>query len=193
VEKEGTISRLKSILEPCSSLKTIKYPSDLIPAGVLVTLVSRKDTLNLLFTQRAQTLKRHPGEICFPGGKFDKDDENILATALREAQEEIGLNPDQVTVLGIASEYISASGFIITPVVGHVLEPFCVKPCESEISEVFEVELEYFLDISRFSYIIKTDRQKVRKSYRIEVGNKLIHGITAGIIYDISQRFQQIS
>jgi 8-oxo-dGTP pyrophosphatase MutT (NUDIX family) len=190
VDQEETIYRIKSILGTNSNQSSCCLESKLIKAAVLVPLISRKNSLNLLFTIRAKTLRRHAGEICFPGGKFDIDDDSLVTTALREAKEEIGLDSHHINLLGIASQYVSASGFIITPVVGNILEPLNLKLSESEISEVFELEIENFLDPSRFSFTIKTDRHRVRKSYQIQIGNRLIHGITAGIIYDIFSRLE---
>ncbi len=115
-------------------------------ASVLVPLVQRGDELTVLLTQRTDHLTDHPGQVSFPGGRAEPEDRDAVATALREAQEEVGLLPSQVDVFGTLPEYITGTGFIVTPVVGFVLPGFALKPDSFEVAEVFEVPLAFLMN-----------------------------------------------
>jgi 8-oxo-dGTP pyrophosphatase MutT (NUDIX family) len=114
-------------------------------ASVLVGLVQREE-LTVLLTQRTAHLTDHPGQISFPGGRVEPEDANAVATALREAQEEIGLAPEFVDVLGQLPTYTTGTGFIVTPVVALVRPGFHVHPDPFEVAEVFEVPLSFLMD-----------------------------------------------
>lgn len=114
-------------------------------ASVLVPLVLR-DELTVLLTQRTEHLTDHPGQISFPGGRAEPEDADAVATALREAEEEIGLPPAQVDVLGSLPTYTTGTGFIVTPVVGLVPPGLPLKPDPFEVAEVFEVPLAFLMN-----------------------------------------------
>ena len=114
-------------------------------ASVLVPLVLR-DTLTVLLTQRTEHLSDHPGQISFPGGRVEPTDADATATALREAQEEIGLLQTHVDVLGRLPEYTTGTGFVVTPVVALVRPGFALQPDPNEVAEVFEVPLSHLMD-----------------------------------------------
>lgn len=114
-------------------------------ASVLVPLVQR-DELTVLFTRRTAHLTDHPGQISFPGGRAEPEDANAVATALREAQEEIGLAPHFVDVLGQLPTYTTGTSFIVTPVVGIVRPGFSLTADPFEVAEVFEVPLAFLMD-----------------------------------------------
>ena len=114
-------------------------------ASVLVPLVQR-DELTVLFTRRTAHLTDHPGQISFPGGRAEPEDANAVATALREAQEEIGLAPTYVDVLGQLPTYTTGTSFIVTPVVGLVRPGFTLQADPFEVAEVFEVPLAFLMD-----------------------------------------------
>ena len=116
------------------------------PAAVLVPLVLREDHLSLLLTQRGSQLSNHSGQIAFPGGRQDASDRDAVHTALREAQEEVGLAPDHVEVLGTLPTYVTGSGFIITPVVALVRPGFDLQPNPHEVADVFEVPLPFLMN-----------------------------------------------
>ncbi len=116
------------------------------PAAVLVPLVNRPDGLTVLFTERSADLPDHPGQISFPGGRVEPEDIDVEAAALREAEEEIGLPRDRVSVLGRLADYETVTGYRVTPVVGWVEPPFVVKPDPVEVADVFEVPLAFLLD-----------------------------------------------
>ncbi len=114
-------------------------------ASVLVPLVLREE-LTVLLTQRTEHLTDHPGQISFPGGRAEPEDADAVATALREAQEEIGLLPEHVDVLGSLPTYTTGTGFIVTPVVGLVEPDLPLQPDPFEVAEVFEVPLAFLMN-----------------------------------------------
>lgn len=114
-------------------------------ASVLVPIVVREQP-TVLLTQRTAHLSNHSGQIAFPGGKADQEDLDASATALREAQEEIGLDPAQVQVLGVLPHYVTGSAFIITPVVALVQPPLTLRPNAFEVADVFEVPLAFLMN-----------------------------------------------
>ncbi|MCP1120032.1 NUDIX hydrolase [Robbsia andropogonis] len=120
--------------------------ASLRPAAVLVSLVTRPEELTVLLTQRAAHLTDHAGQISFPGGRCDPEDRDVVATALREAWEEIGLAARHVELLGCMPEYITGTGYAVTPVVALVHPPFDVKPAEREVAECFEVPLAFLMN-----------------------------------------------
>lgn len=115
-------------------------------AAVLVPLVMR-EVPTVLLTQRSATLSTHPGQIAFPGGRCDPDDRDAIATALREAHEEIGLSPEAVQVIGQLPQYATGTAYLVTPVVALLPTPLPpLHPCPDEVAEVFEVPLPFLLD-----------------------------------------------
>jgi 8-oxo-dGTP pyrophosphatase MutT (NUDIX family) len=117
-------------------------PSESTPAAVLVPLLAVDGTLHVLFTRRAASLPHHQGQVAFPGGSRDEGDAHAEATALREADEEIGLRPTDVRVLGRLDDIETvASRFRITPVVGVVPHPYPWRPCAREVDTIFTVPL----------------------------------------------------
>ena len=123
----------------------LQLPRAPVHASVLVPLVVRGDELTVLLTQRAEHLSDHPGQISFPGGRAEPDDLTAITTALREAEEEIGLMPDFVQVLGTLPHYTTVTGYIVTPVVALVQPGFSLRIDASEVAEVFEVPLAYLM------------------------------------------------
>lgn len=118
-----------------------------VHASVLVPLVMR-DRLMVLLTQRTTHLSSHSGQVAFPGGKADAEDADATATALREAQEEIGLSSEYVQVLGALPTYTTGSAFIVTPVVALVHKGFAVHANPYEVDDIFEVPLDFLMDPS---------------------------------------------
>jgi 8-oxo-dGTP pyrophosphatase MutT (NUDIX family) len=116
------------------------------PAAVLVPLVQRPHGLNVLLTQRTAHLHDHAGQISFPGGRVEESDASFIATALRETEEEIGLAPQAVEVIGKLPEYLVATGYEVTPVVGVIERDFTLRLDEFEVAEVFEVPLAFLMD-----------------------------------------------
>jgi len=115
-------------------------------ASVLVPLVQRSEGLTVLLTQRTDHLTDHPGQVSFPGGRVEPEDADAVATALREAEEEIGLSSAHVDVIGQLPTYTTGTGFIVTPVVGSVLPEFSLRIDPFEVAEVFEVPLAFLMN-----------------------------------------------
>ncbi|SEI47854.1 NUDIX domain-containing protein [Allopseudospirillum japonicum] len=115
-----------------------------LPQAGVCLLITQSDQPEIIFTQRAAHLSSHSGQVAFPGGKRDPQDADILATALRETHEEIGLAPEKIQVLGRLSDVISLHGLKVTPFVGLIAADLDLHPCEAEIASVFQVPLAYF-------------------------------------------------
>lgn len=133
------------------------------PAAVLLGLVERPAGLALLFTERAGHLKDHPGQVSFPGGRIETRDAGPVEAALREAEEEVGLDPQHVAVAGCLERLLTVTGFLITPVVGFVAPEFEPVPDRTEVADVFEVPLEYLLE-----------EGNRRRTYRERLGARLL-------------------
>jgi 8-oxo-dGTP pyrophosphatase MutT (NUDIX family) len=151
------------------------------PASVLVPVVDRGDELTVLFTRRTSHLHDHAGQISFPGGRAEAD-ESALDTALRETAEEIGLDPQRIEVLGTLSEYLTVTGYRVTPVVGLVNPPFDLQPDTFEVAEIFEVPLAFFLDPANHQRNRVIAEGLERHYYAMPYGPYYIWGATAGML-----------
>jgi 8-oxo-dGTP pyrophosphatase MutT (NUDIX family) len=117
-----------------------------VPASVLLPIVERSHGLTMLLTQRSPNLTHHPGQIAFPGGRADAGDSSAIDTALRETEEEIGLSRRHIEVIGTLPDYITLTGYQITPVVALIVPPFELRPEPGEVEEIFEVPLAFLMD-----------------------------------------------
>ena len=164
---------------------TMEHAPKLRPASVLVPMVDRPDGLTLIFTQRTAHLAAHAGQISFPGGGLEACDVDEVACALRETQEEIGLEPGRVAVLGRLDTYVTRTGFRVTPVVGLVEPPFTLNPDPFEVAEVFEVPLDFFLDPANRRREYRTVAGVERSFYVFPYENRYIWGATAGMLVNL--------
>jgi len=155
------------------------------PAAVLVPVVNRESGLTVLFTRRASHLNDHAGQISFPGGRSEPGDAGAAETALREAAEEIGLVAARVEVLGKLPEYVTVTGYRVTPVVGLVTPPLDLRLDEFEVAEAFEVPLEFLLDPANQlrNGIVHEGRE--RHYYAIPYRQYYIWGATAGMLMNL--------
>ncbi len=174
------------------SLNTWAISSDILAAArdaaVLVGLVVRDDAVHVMLTERTPHLRAHAGQIAFPGGKIDPEDENPAATALREAWEEIGLVADRVQVLGYLGAYLARTGYRIVPVVARIDPPFTLTLNPAEVVATFEVPFDHLMLAS--NHLLKTREWNgaSRLFYAIEHGERTIWGITAGILRILYER-----
>jgi 8-oxo-dGTP pyrophosphatase MutT (NUDIX family) len=152
------------------------------PAAVLVPLVNRPQGLTVLFTERSRDLPDHPGQISFPGGRVEPEDANVGIAALREAEEEIGLPRERVTLLGRLSEYETVTGYLVTPVVGWVEPPFEIRPDPVEVADVFEVPLPFLLEPGNQQRHFRMVGDVRRDYYAIPYGDRYIWGATAAML-----------
>ena len=158
------------------------------PAAVLVLIVLNDDEPTVLFTQRAENLRAHSGQIAFPGGRMDEDDETPLVTALREAEEEIGLERLFVRPLGYLDAYLSSSGYLVTPVVAVVEPGFALTLNPSEVTDAFEVPLAFLLDPHNHEIHSREWKGRIRQYYAIPFRERYIWGVTAGIVRNLYVR-----
>jgi len=157
-----------------------------VPAAVLVPLIEHSAGFTVLFTQRTADLKAHGGQISFPGGRIEPTDTDVFAGALRETTEEIGLAGTHVEILGTLDPYVTVTGFEVTPVVGAVTPPFDLKPDPTEVADVFEVPLAFFLDPANHQRHSRTlSNGVVRGYYAIPFGDRYIWGATAGMLINL--------
>lgn len=161
--------------------------TDLRPAAVLIPIVAGPQ-LNVLLTQRTAHLPAHAGQIAFPGGKIEAADAGPLAAALREAHEEIGLDPAFVEPLGYVEPYETGTGFIVTPVVAQVTPGFSLQPDPQEVDAIFEVPLAFLVDEANHRIDTRMFRGTQRHYYAIPHGDRYIWGVTAGIIRALTRR-----
>lgn len=161
--------------------------TELIPAAVLVPIVLRPTALTVLLTQRTAHLRDHAGQVSFPGGRCEPDDDGPVATALREAQEEIGLKPVQVEILGRLDEYRTGTGFSVTPVVGLVMPPLDLKLDDFEVADVFEPPLEFLLRAENFSRHQAEYRGALREYWAVPWQDRFVWGATAGMLVNLRE------
>ncbi|CAM4320451.1 CoA pyrophosphatase [Bordetella pseudohinzii] len=155
-------------------------------AAVLIPMVMRPEGVRVMLTQRAAHLHDHAGQISFPGGRVELVDPTPVDTALREAQEETGLPQDRVEVLNSMPEYLTSTGFSITPVVSLVRPDFAPAPDVFEVADIFEVPLDFLMDPSNHRlYEARLPDGRVRRYYAIPWGERFIWGATAGMLRNL--------
>lgn len=161
-------------------------------AAVLVPLVRSDNKFELLFTKRTETVETHKGQISFPGGVVDASDNDIVHTALREADEEIGIPRSCIEILGLLDDMATPTGFVVTPVVGVISELPTLNLNADEVAEVFRVELEFFAHPSNG----RTERREFRgKSHEVwyyDCGEHVVWGATATIIRSLLKKLRMV-
>lgn len=174
------IEQIRNILSS-RKRKVIEHPP-FSHAAVLVPLFQKDGNCHLLFTRRSQEVKYHKGEISFPGGVVDEEDKELINTALREANEEIGLKESDVQIIGVLDDIVTITEFIVTPIVGLFPYPYPFKVSQAEIAELIEVPLVSLLDEDCFSEreIFRGGQREIVFAY--QYGNHIIWGATARIL-----------
>jgi 8-oxo-dGTP pyrophosphatase MutT (NUDIX family) len=152
------------------------------PAAVLLLVVNHLGDPTVVFTQRTAHLADHAGQISFPGGRCDEGDGTPERTALREAEEEVGIAADRVEILGRLPEYRTSTGYCVTPVVGWAEPPLTFRPDPHEVADVFEVPLAFLLDSGNHRYESAFYKGRMRKYWAMPYGERFIWGATAGML-----------
>jgi 8-oxo-dGTP pyrophosphatase MutT (NUDIX family) len=164
-------------------------PGDtLLPAAVLIAVTDRAEP-GVILTQRTETMRKHAGQIAFPGGRIDPG-EDIVTAALREAEEEIALPRERVTVIGQGDTYRTVTGFQVTPVIGVIPPDLVLHPSEAEVANVFEVPLEFLLDSGNHVEASVEWQGHERHYYEIIWNDRRIWGATAAMIVNLRRRLQ---
>ena len=158
------------------------------PAAVLVAVQDGARGAELVLTKRASTLRNHPGQIAFPGGRQDAGDRDLTATALREAREEVGLPAASVDVLGLLPPHETVTGFQVTPVLAQITAPVAYHPEPGEVAEIFSVPLDHVLDPGQFRVERRMWRGTWRNYYIVPWGPYYIWGATARILRGLAER-----
>jgi len=154
-------------------------------ASVLVPLVLREGGLTILLTQRTAHLNHHPGQVSFPGGGVEADDSSAIDTALRETEEEVGLERRHVDVLGILPDYYTGTGYRVTPVVGLIAPPFTLRADPAEVAEIFEVPLAFLMDGLNHQRLSAQLPDGRRTFYAMPYDRFYIWGATAGMLRNL--------
>jgi len=159
------------------------------PAAVLIAVTDRTEP-GVILTRRTETLRRHPGQVAFPGGRIDPEDDGPIGAALREAEEEIALPAALVEVIGTADLYRTVTGYEVTPVVGVIPPDLALVPAEAEVAAVFEVPLAFLLDSANHVEATAQYQGRERRYYEIMWGERRIWGATAAMIVNLSRRLR---
>ena len=183
--KEEFIQRFQMRSLPASVHK-FRYQQQLKSAAVLIPIISHQNQLEVLLTKRANHLIHHPGQISFPGGKVEPFDRDLTATALREAEEEIGLQATFIDVLGQLNTYQTISGYEVTPIVAIVPNSENYQIDRNEVSEVFHVPLTHFLQRQHHIQVPVYHHGKRHNIHFMPYQQYNIWGATAAMLHDLS-------
>lgn len=160
------------------------------PAAVLIAVIDRPEP-GVILTQRTSHLPNHPGQIAFPGGSIDPEDASPAAAALREAQEEIGLDPQLVEPIGYIDLYLTFSGYRILPLVARVATDYAMTLNAHEVEDAFEVPLAFLMDAQNHALHSREWKGLMRRFYAMPYGDRYIWGVTAGILRNLYERIYE--
>jgi 8-oxo-dGTP pyrophosphatase MutT (NUDIX family) len=177
-----SVAKIKELLSTRQRRQVVD--EKLTRAAVLMALFKKRNVWHLLMTKRSDEVEHHKGQISFPGGAVDLGDKNIVATALRETEEEIGLDSGDVEILGIYDDHATPTGFVITPIVGYIKKLPSLSPGEQEVVEILEVPVSLFLDPAK-ERMVQMERRGMKVDvYFYNFGKHEIWGATARISRD---------
>lgn len=164
---------------------------DFKPAGVLIPIIEREHALSVLLTRRSAKLKYHPGQVSFPGGRMERQDADIRATALRETHEEVGIRPSEVEIAGYLEPILTITGYTVTPVVGLIRPTIDLVIDPTEVEHAFEVPLAFLLDENNA-------HRSEREIYGVKVpviefnfASERIWGATANIVVTLRNKLRK--
>ncbi|MGA2860710.1 MAG: CoA pyrophosphatase [Steroidobacteraceae bacterium] len=167
------------------------WPAPLKVAAVLVPIIDRADTPTLLMTVRASHLRRHAGQISFPGGRLEAQDADIAAAATRETEEEIGIAAAGIEPIGFLADHVVQTGYRITPVVALLQPGLTLEPDGTEVAEVFELPLAFALRAENYRVGRRTMREVEVDTWELAFGRYNIWGATAGILANLREVFAE--
>lgn len=186
---------------PCAAPWNFEELADLlgdapaVEAAVLVGLVPRDNGFRVLLTRRTDSLRHHAGQVSFPGGRIEADDRDVIAAALREAHEEIGLEHGLATPLGFLDPLITITGFRVLPVVARIDPDFVATPDPGEVAEVFEVDLDFLMHPDNLEQVAIEYRGRARHVLQFrqppQAPHQRIWGVTASILFNLRERLAQ--
>lgn len=177
------------VLSPLT-VKPQTIPATLTKAAVLIPMIERENKLFVLLTQRASHLKHHPGQVSFPGGRFEQSDHSLAITALRETQEEVGIDADQIEIIGQLHNYQTVSKYIVTPFVGFVTADYQTTIDKNEVDDVFEVPWEFFLRRTNHHQLSVKRFGQQHDVHFMPFKNRFIWGTTAAMLHDLVSHFE---
>lgn len=163
----------------------------LLPAAVLIPLIDHESGLTVLLTRRTDHLASHAGQIAFPGGRREPEDADDVEAALREAEEEVGLPPAKVRVLGVLPPYVTGTGYRVAPVVGLVRPPLDLRADPHEVADIFEVPLAFVVDPASHQQHYRDIGGARRHFYVLPWQDRYIWGATAGMLVNLARRLAQ--
>lgn len=161
------------------------------PAAVLILLIRYDDQYKVLLTKRSEKLRQHSGEVSFPGGRQDPEDENLRFTALREAEEEVGLDPNSVSIFGHFATMPTISNYNLSSFIGEICGPYSFKPNPGEIDFIFEASLKQLADPSIYQRTEYNWEGKPFPMHEFHLNEQRVWGITGYILYEL-MRFLEI-
>lgn len=201
-DPDQVLARLAAVLDPVDAparrprfgdgdLNGAPSPTGrkLKPAAVLALLTPRTGGLNILFTRRADHLQAHAGQVSFPGGRQMAGRESLADCALRETQEEVGLDPAAIRLLGCWESYETVTGYEVTPFAGVIAPGFSLKPDPGEVAEVFEAPFDFLMDPDNHRLEEREFRGMLRRFYAMPYQGRYIWGATAGMLRALSVRY----
>lgn len=169
---------------------TVRPPAlETVAAAVLIAVTDRPEP-GVILTQRPQTMRKHPGQVAFPGGRIDPTDADPIDAALREAEEEIGMSRDHVEIIGLADPYCTITGFEVIPVLSVVPPGLTLRPNPEEVSAIFEAPLAWLLDIENHAEQEIDFQGSQRRFFEMHWDGFRIWGATAAMIVNLSRRLQ---
>ena len=185
---DATAAAARSDFDLNPSRRDTSSPRSLASAAVLIGLVEREEGLTVLLTRRADTLRRHSGQVAFPGGRMEAG-ETPADAALRESWEEVGLDHRFVRLVGLGDTHETGTGFSITPVVGFIRPGFELKAFDAEVAEIFELPFAFLMDVANHQLRSMTGSDGVeRRFYAMERDGRTVWGATAGMIRALKER-----
>lgn len=189
---QGTRTALAPIQHPDQSINRLVHSAELPAinfraAAVLIPIVHHEGRYAVVLTQRTEHLSSHPGQVSFPGGRTDEGDQSPIHTALRESEEEIGLPPHAVTVLGALGNLLMPSGYCVTPIVGLIADDTPLTPSPREVANIFHVPLQLALNVSSFERVRVQVAEGERELLEMHYDGYRIWGATAAILYHLAQ------